>query len=148
MTGGRKRRAKRVLVRWTRKRVRGRGRRKDWRSRPAVVWEDAPDCGPVIPAYEAWKEKRLHPCKFRHWARRPCSRSSSSFSRGRPTTFERYLSRDAGVRVSRRPDRRMHRGARVYARPFKNQSRIVWTVIGLRAERYSFVDPVTTGLLY
>lgn len=31
----------------------GRGRRKNWRSRPAVVWEDAPDCGPVIPAYEA-----------------------------------------------------------------------------------------------
>jgi len=31
----------------------GRGRRKDWRSRPAVVWEDAPDCGPVIPSYEA-----------------------------------------------------------------------------------------------
>jgi len=28
-------------------------KRKDWPSRPAVVWEDAPDCGPVIPAYEA-----------------------------------------------------------------------------------------------
>lgn len=36
----------------------------------------------------------------------------------------------------------------VHARPLKNQSRIVRTVIGPRAERCSSADPVTTGLLY